>query len=95
MVKELKTPGLGLREMAYKTQGEVAKLASANGYNQVPGIYSQIIGDDVYLTGQPPSKPLVPVVNVEEADFRAAMESGSITQLEFIFVQIPYRVFSG
>jgi uncharacterized caspase-like protein len=43
-VKELTTPGLGLREMAFKTQGEVARLASAKGYDQVPSVDSQIIG---------------------------------------------------
>jgi caspase domain-containing protein len=53
LVKELTTPGFGLRELAYKTQSEVAALASARGLIQEPGVYSQIIGEDVYLFGSP------------------------------------------
>ena len=56
LVKELTTPGLGLRELAFKTQGEVAALAREHGLMQQPGVYSQIIGDDVYLFG-PPKTP--------------------------------------
>jgi len=59
-VKELRTTGLGLREIAFKTQGEVAKLAKTRGYDQVPGIYSQIVGDDVFLSGQPSPPAVAP-----------------------------------
>ena len=55
LVKELTTPGLGLRELAFKTQGEVTALAREHGLMQRPGVYSQIIGDDVYLAGPPKS----------------------------------------
>ncbi len=48
-VDALKQPGIGLREAAFKTQGEVASLAGRSGQDQVPGVYSQILGDDVVL----------------------------------------------
>jgi hypothetical protein len=89
-VKELKKPGVGLREIAFRTQGEVAKLASANGYNQVPGVYSQIIGDDFYLTR--PSAPMLaapPLTNTEQTDLAAALQSGSIAQLDLFLSRYP------
>ena len=89
-VKELKKPGVGLREIAFRTQGEVAKLASANGYNQVPGVYSQIIGDDFYLTR--PSAPMLaapPLINTEQTDLAAALQSGSIAQLDLFLSRYP------
>jgi hypothetical protein len=88
-VKELRTPGIGLRELAFKTQGEVAKLASAHGYDQVPGVYSEIVGDDVYLSGRPAPQPSAPAVSADEMDFRAAMESGSVAQLDSFLAKHP------
>ena len=57
LVKALTTPGLGLRDVAFKTQGEVAALASERGLVQEPGVYSQIIGDDLYLAGAAATVP--------------------------------------
>jgi hypothetical protein len=78
--------------MAFKTQGEVAKLARANGYKQVPGVYSQIIGDDFYLAG-PPASPRsqapTPVLNVEQADFAAALQSASVAKLDAFLSKYP------
>ena len=53
LVEQLKIPGLGLRDIAFRTQGKVADLANQRGFVQEPGVYSQIIGDDVYLAGTP------------------------------------------
>jgi hypothetical protein len=93
LVEQLKTAGLGLREMAFKTQDEVAKLARASGYDQVPAVYSQISGDDLYLAGPPPSPipvaPTPPVVNLEPADFAAALLSGSLAQLDSFLAKYP------
>jgi hypothetical protein len=82
LVKELTTPGLGLRELAFKTQGEVAALAREHGLMQQPGVYSQIIGDDVYLFG-PPKTPsasaedLGRMIDVAtNADFLATLIAG-------------------
>ena len=98
-VKELKVPGIGLRDMAFKTQSEVAKLASAKGYDQVPGVYSQII-DDFYLTAPlestPPLAPQpTPAVDLEQGDFAAAMQSGSIVMLNSFLSKYPASALAG
>ena len=82
LVKQLGTPGLGLRELAFKTQSEVARLAAGYGVVQEPGVYSQIIGDDIYLAGPP--KPAVAydetlaamIDNADSADFLATLIAG-------------------
>ncbi len=56
-LRKLATPGLGLRELAFQTQGEVAALAASAGREQTPGVYSQIIGEDVFLAGRAAPKP--------------------------------------
>src|SRR5258708_7387456 len=79
LVKELTTAGLGLRELAFKTQGEVAALAREHGLTQQPGVYSQIIGNDVYLFGPPKTssgsdETLASMIdNAKSADFVATL----------------------
>ena len=74
-VKHLRTAGLGLRDMAFRTQGEVASLASASGYDQVPGVYSQIIGEDVFLAGRAAAAS---VADTAQADFATASLLGTV-----------------
>ena len=78
--RKLKTPGLGLREAAFETQGEVAALATGAGQDQVPGVYSQIIGEDVFLAGR--NLAVAPVADAEQAAFDAAMQADTATALE-------------
>jgi Caspase domain len=75
LVKELTTPGLGLREVAFKTQGEVAALASEQGLVQEPGVYSEIIGDDVYLAGARVAAPIDAIGNNSHIPNSAAGEA--------------------
>ena len=95
LVKQLKVPGVGLREMAFRTQGEVARnSASERGYDQVPGVYSQIIGDDFSLSEPPASPPPVAapptsVENLEQTDFAAALRSGSVAKLDLFLSKYP------
>lgn len=83
-VKKLKTPGLGLRAAAFETQGEVASLAGGAGHEQVPGVYSQIIGEDVFLAGREAVGPVAvePVVaDMQGAEFEAAMQADTVLAL--------------
>ena len=80
--------------MAFRTQGEVARLASERGYDQVPGVYSQIIGDDFSLSEPPASPPPVAapptsVENLEQTDFAAALRSGSVAKLDLFLSKYP------
>ena len=79
LVKELATPGLGLRELAFNTQSEVARLAASHGLVQEPAVYSQIIGDDVYLAGPP--KSAVPYDETLAAMIDAATSADWLTPL--------------
>ena len=83
-VKKLKTPGLGLRAMAFETQGEVASLATGAGHDQVPGVYSQIIGEDVFLAGRVavvPAAVETVVADMQGAEFEAAMQADTVLAL--------------
>ena len=85
LVRELTTPGLGLRELAFRTQGEVARLASLRDSTQEPEVLSRIIGEDVYLTGRPAPSAAVggaaPDAGAQQADFAAAMKTGTVEAL--------------
>ena len=83
-VKKLKTPGLGLRAAAFETQGEVASLAGGAGHEQVPGVYSQIIGEDVFLAGREGVGPVAvetAIADVQSAEFEAAMQADTVAAL--------------
>jgi hypothetical protein len=75
-LRKLKTSGLGLRTAAFETQSEVASLASSAGYDQVPGVYSQIIGEDVFLAGRaPPALTSVAPGDTQQSDLPAAVQT--------------------
>ena len=83
-VKKLRTPGLGLRAAAFETQGEVALLAGGAGHEQVPGVYSQIIGEDVFLSGRDGAGPVAvetAIADAQGADFEAAMQADTVAAL--------------
>jgi hypothetical protein len=51
-VKDLKTRGLSLSELGDRVRDEVADLAKANGRDQVPAIYNDLVGSrSVFLAG--------------------------------------------
>ncbi|HEV3044006.1 MAG TPA: hypothetical protein VGY52_09050, partial [Roseiarcus sp.] len=51
-VKDLKTRGLSLSELGDRVRDEVAELAKANGRDQVPAIYNDLVGSrSVFLAG--------------------------------------------
>jgi formylglycine-generating enzyme required for sulfatase activity len=88
-VRKLKTPGLGLRAAAFETQGEVASLAASSGQEQVPGVYSQIIGEDVYLAGRAATVAPPPVADTQQAEFDVAMQAGTIAALDSFLGKYP------
>jgi len=81
-VRKLKTPSLGLRAAAFETQGEVASLAASSGHEQVPGVYSQIIGEDVYLAGRAVSTAADLSGDTQQAEFAAAMQQRTLSALD-------------
>ncbi len=90
-LRKLQTSGLGLRSMAFETQGEVASLAASVGHEQTPGVYSQIIGEDVYLAGRAAAAPLMtaPANDPEQAEFDAAMQAETVTALDGFLAKYP------
>jgi hypothetical protein len=53
-VKELKSPGLSLSELGDRVRDEVAELAKAEGQDQVPTIFNDLVGSrSVFLAGLP------------------------------------------
>lgn len=90
-VDKLRTPGLGLRELAYKTQAEVFRLASARGHDQFPVVASQIVSDDdVYLAGRPAPSPAADEGAVARgAAYDAAMGAGTVEALDVFLAKYP------
>jgi phosphate transport system substrate-binding protein len=94
-IEALKQPGVGIREAAFKTQGEVARLAASAGQDQVPGVYSQILGDDIVL-GNPAKQPPAivktqpaPAADPEQQAFLAAMQRDDAAALDDFLAQHP------
>jgi hypothetical protein len=93
-LRKLQTPGLGLRSLAFETQGEVAALAASVGREQTPGVYSQIIGEDVYLSGRSapaaaPAPAAPPASDTQQAEFDAAMQTESVAALDAFLAKYP------
>jgi hypothetical protein len=102
LVKQLAMPGLGLREIAFKTQGEVAALASARGLTQEPGVYSQFFGEDVYLLAPPkapaaqatPEAPGKAVDPVESVFWQSADKGGTADDYLAYLKRYPNGAFA-
>jgi hypothetical protein len=66
-LKALRTPGVNLSELGDRVRDDVAALARANGQDQVPAVYNDLLGSrTVFLAGpstetSPPPAPVVPV----------------------------------
>lgn len=91
-LKKLMKPGLGLRAAAFETQGEVAALAASAGHEQVPGVYSQIIGEDLYLAGRevrPPPAVVTPISDEQQAELEAAMQANGVVGLDEFLTKYP------
>lgn len=57
-LKELKSPGVNLSELGDRVRDEVAALARADGQDQVPAVYNDLLGSrTVFLAGPPPAAP--------------------------------------
>jgi hypothetical protein len=57
-LKELKTPGVNLSELGDRVRDEVAALARANGQDQVPAVYNDLLGSrTVFLAGPGATAP--------------------------------------
>jgi formylglycine-generating enzyme required for sulfatase activity/uncharacterized caspase-like protein len=92
-VDKLRIPGLGLRDLAYKTQAEVYRLAAARGHDQFPVVSSQIISDeDIYLAGRPPAA-VVPspdlAAGARQETFNAAIAADTDVALRDFVEQYP------
>lgn len=90
-LRKLLMPGLGLRAAAFETQGEVAALAAAAGHDQVPGVYSQILGEDVFLAGRGPAgSTAVPAEDTQQNELALAMEAGTVAALDAFLSKYPH-----
>jgi formylglycine-generating enzyme required for sulfatase activity len=95
--EKLRTPGLGLRALAYRTQAEVERRAADQGHEQFPVVASQIEtpdvdDDDVYLSGRPAPKPQpAPDEGAVErqAAYDSAMDAGTIEALDAFLAKYP------
>jgi WD40 repeat protein len=88
-LRKLKTSGLGLRTAAFETQSEVASLASSAGYDQVPGVYSQIIGEDVFLSGRKTEAAAASPSDAQLAGYGAAIQAGTTAALDAFLAKYP------
>jgi uncharacterized caspase-like protein/uncharacterized protein YecT (DUF1311 family) len=51
-IKQLKTPGLDLRDVATRTRRSVVEMAQKVGHEQYPAYYDQLVAGDIYLAGR-------------------------------------------
>ena len=71
-LKELKSPGVNLSELGDRVRDEVAALARADGQDQVPAVYNDLLGSRaVFLAG--------PATNVQAAPTSPAPAAPSIS----------------
>lgn len=69
LVKHLQTPGITIEQVFKRTRAAVMKQS---GGKQVPAEYSRLVGDDIFLAGAEPAKPVTPKAErVEVLDFPA------------------------
>lgn len=69
LVKHLQTPGITIEQVFKRTR---AAVIQQSGGKQVPAEYSRLIGDDIFLAGAEPAKPVTPKAErVEVPDFPA------------------------
>ncbi len=88
-MRNLTTPGLGLRDVAFATQTEVAKLANSVGREQTPGVYSQIIGEDVFLAGKKNAPSADANSDAQMAELENAMKLGTVAALDAFIKNHP------
>jgi hypothetical protein len=87
-IEKLKTPGLGLREVAVQTRDSVVTLASSVGQDQIPALYEQIVGGDVYLAG-PPRPASDPVPGADEMAWQRVAATSDAGQIGAFIAQFP------
>ena len=81
--ERLRTPGLGLRDLAYKTQAEVYQIAAARGHDQFPVVASQIISDDdIYLAGRPTGTAADSAAAAQQSAFNSAVAADTPAALQ-------------
>jgi hypothetical protein len=83
---------MGIREAAFATQGEVAALASRSGQDQVPGVYSQILGEDIHLTGPSQAPPAAAGTTRDQGEqqaFLQAMQRDDIAAIDDFLSRYP------
>ncbi|WP_051091232.1 caspase family protein [Methylopila sp. M107] len=55
LLQKITQPDMSIQKLARATRNEVAAMAEGIGHDQVPGIYDEIVGDEVYLGDKPVS----------------------------------------
>lgn len=55
LLREMKVPGLTVRELVSRVRTQVAAAAASIGQDQVPAIYDEAVGDFTFTPAQPPS----------------------------------------
>ncbi len=101
LLEKIAQPQMSVQKLARQTRNEVAAMAEKIGHDQVPGIYDEIVGDEVYLGDRPlevakadagavPTAPPAPRGPAEdEIAWAVLKESGSAAQITDLIRRYP------
>ncbi|MDR4306627.1 caspase family protein [Chelatococcus sambhunathii] len=101
LLQKIAQPDMSIQKLARQTRNEVAAMAEKIGHDQVPGIYDEIVGDEVYLGDKPlevaradagavPAAPPAPKGPAEdEIAWAVLKDTGSAAQIGDLIRRYP------